>query len=230
MTAGSDRLLLDCGARWRDIQTALGFDTRNVAGCLVSHEHGDHTRAIPDAVRAGIDCFMSMGTAAKMREQSHRIRLVAADTVFAVGNFTVYPFETEHDAAEPLGFLVTYRPTREVLLYATDTFYLKSAFKGVHYFLVECNYSRDIAVERFESGDLHRAVYDRLMSSHMSLEHLKEFLAACDLTDTRRILLIHLSSGNADERRMVREIENLTGITTSAANAGTHIELTLQPF
>jgi len=39
LTAGQDKLILDCGVRYKDIQAALRFDASRVAGCLVTHEH-----------------------------------------------------------------------------------------------------------------------------------------------------------------------------------------------
>jgi len=39
LTAGKDKLLLDCGVQWKRIQKALKFRTSDVAGCLITHEH-----------------------------------------------------------------------------------------------------------------------------------------------------------------------------------------------
>jgi len=230
LKAGSDALLLDCGARWRDIQAALDFDTANVAGCLVTHEHGDHTRALHDVLRAGIDCYMSKGTAAKKNVAGHRTRAVSALQGFSAGRFMVYPFQTEHDAAEPMGFLISHGLTGEKLVYATDTFYLRYAFENVNYYIVECNYCTDTARERLRSGELDEALYARLTASHFSLERLIDFFASCDLRAARKIVLIHLSGGNSDERRMVREVGGATGTPTEAADAGARINLELRPF
>ena len=230
LAAGQDKLILDCGVRYKDIQAALGFDASCVAGCLVTHEHNDHSKALPDLMRAGIGCYMTKGTAEAKGASGHRLRIVAAGEVFGVGQFVVSPFETQHDAAEPVGYLVHHAPTGESLLYATDTFYLRYAFKNVHYVLVECNYCRDTAYDRYQSGEMDKALYDRLMSSHMSLENLKGFLSACDLSATRRIVLLHMSEGNADEARMLREVRELAGIEVDAAIGGTRLELELCPF
>jgi len=190
----------------------------------------DHIRALSDVMRAGIDCYMSTGTAKAKDISGHRVHHVTAAQAFNAGQFTVYPFETEHDAAEPLGYLISYRPTGERLLYATDTFYLRYAFKGVHYMLIECNYCDSIARGRYVKDEMAKALYDRLMTSHFSLEHLKDFLEASDLSSTRQIVLIHLSDDNSDERRMIREVQGLTGIPTIAANRGMRLDLNLCPF
>jgi len=230
LTAGHDKLMLDCGVRYKDIQIALGFNTKSVTGCLVTHEHNDHTKALKDVLRAGIDCYMTSGTAEVKNASGHRVHTVKEAKTFDVGPFTIYPFKTEHDAVDPVGYLISYRPTGEKLLYATDTFYLRYAFKGVHYILIECNYCRGIAHTRFVNGEIVKALYDRLMTSHFSLDNLKDFLAASDLTVTRHIVLLHMSEDNSDERRMVREVRSLTNIPTTAAVGGLRLELNLHPF
>ncbi len=45
------------------IRKALDFKVAGLAGCLVSHEHKDHCRAVPDLIRAGVDVCHAGGTA-----------------------------------------------------------------------------------------------------------------------------------------------------------------------
>jgi len=192
---------------------------------------GDHTKALSNVLKAGINCYMTDGTATvKGVKTHHRTHIVKAAQTYTVGPFAIYPFETEHDAVEPVGYLISYRPTGEKLLYATDTFYLRYSFRGVHYLLIECNYVRSIARARFTNGEITKNLYDRLMTSHFSLDNLKDFLAASDLTVTRQIVLLHMSKDNSDERRMVREVRSLTNIKTTAAVAGLKLGLDLHPF
>jgi phosphoribosyl 1,2-cyclic phosphodiesterase len=49
------------------------------------------------------------------------------------------------------------------------------------------------------------------MQSHFSLENVKEFLKANDLSRVRQIWLLHLSDGNSDAELFKQEIEKLTG-------------------
>ena len=140
------------------------------------------------------------------------------------------PFLTEHDAAEPLGFLIRNDMTGEVILYATDTYYLRHTFPGVHYWLIECNYCDDLVDQMLFDGELNLELRNRLKKSHLSLDRLKEALTANDLSVTRNIILCHLSDVRSDEERMVREVEALTGIPTVAADRGMVIPLELAPF
>ena len=58
---------------------------------------------------------------------------------------------------------------------------------------------------------------DRLIESHFSLENVKEFLKANDLSRVRGIWLMHMSLVNCDFKRAKREIQELTGIPTYIA-------------
>src|SRR5690625_2819031 len=62
ITDGSTPILIECGIKFKDIQIALDFKTSNIAGCLVSHEHKDHSKGIKDVLQAGIDVYASQGT------------------------------------------------------------------------------------------------------------------------------------------------------------------------
>ena len=49
---GSSRLMLECGLPWRKIKEAIKFDLANIFSVLVTHEHGDHAKAVKDAAKA----------------------------------------------------------------------------------------------------------------------------------------------------------------------------------
>lgn len=223
-------LILDCGVRFLEIQKTLDFDLSSVRGRLVTHEHQDHSKGVKETMKAGIDTFMSKGTAEAIGAEHHRLNIVKAGEQFIVGDFIVLPFPTEHDAAEPLGYLIQYRPTGEKLLFATDTYYIRHRFNGLSYILIECNYCKDTLDANIEAGYIPLSLKNRLLESHFSLENVKGFLKANDLTSVRKIVLMHLSDSNSDSARMVREIKDLTRKDTEVAEPGKEIELTLCPF
>lgn len=207
---GHTELLIECGINFRDIQIALNFETSNIAGCLVSHEHKDHSKGIKDVLKAGIDVYTSQGTIDSEGIDHHRLKIIKAKEQFQVCTWTILPFEVEHDAAEPLGFLLQ-STNGGKLLFATDTYYVRYKFRGLTHIMVECNYSLDILNENIDKGLVHPAMKKRLLKSHFSLENVKEFLKANDLSKVQEIRLMHLSDTNSDEKRFKHEIQALTG-------------------
>lgn len=106
VTDGKTPLLLECGITFKEMQRAFDFKM-SFAGCLITHEHGDHCKALKDVLRAGIDCYMSHGTAKALGvENHHRINLVKARQAVRIGTWLIMPFDVQHDVSEPYGFLL----------------------------------------------------------------------------------------------------------------------------
>ena len=208
---GVTPLLLECGISIKQIRRGLGFGLTNVAACLVSHEHQDHAKAVADVLRAGVEVYTSPGTIKVLGLEHHRLRPVRAKETFKVGTWTVRAFETQHDAQEPLGFLLHSNATSERLVFATDTYYVKYRFPGLTHIMLECNYSSDILETNVANGSVPTVLKNRLLTSHFSLENVKEFLKANDLSKVQEIHLLHLSDGNSDADRFKREIMAVCG-------------------
>ena len=224
-------LILDVGLQWRVIQKGLGFDLSKVVGVVLSHEHKDHSKAVPDLLKAGIDLYLSKQTKQAVgANESHRAITIEPLKQFTAGNFTVLGFPTEHDCEGSLGFLIQHKPTGEKLLFLTDSFYCKYKFKGLNYIMIECNYIKETLDANIEAGLINEAMKPRLLQSHFSLENVKKFLQANDLSQCRKIVLLHLSYSNSDATRMIREITELTGIETVVADAGLELELEQYPY
>jgi phosphoribosyl 1,2-cyclic phosphodiesterase len=225
-------LILDAGMKYKDIQKALNFDFTKVVACLVTHEHGDHSRSVKDILKAGMDVFMSDGTAKALGAKHHRLFTVhdGVGGQLTIGDFVVLPFSTEHDASEPLGYLIYYKPTGEKLIFCTDSYYIRNRFSGLDYIMIECNYCKDTLDANIENGYIAQGMKNRLLESHFSLEHVKEFLSANDLSKVKKIVLLHLSYSNADSERMIREITELTGREVVIAESGRNIQLDQYPF
>ena len=220
----NETLIIECGLRYKDILKGLNFNLSNVVGCLISHEHKDHSKAANDLIRNGIDVYLSEGTAAGIEftdiNSGYRIHEIESEKAIKIKNFVVLPFETEHDANEPLGFLI-YHKDMGKLLFITDSYYCQYRFENVDHILIECNYSNKILQEK----ELPKFLKSRIIKSHFELENVKEFLKATDLTGTKEIVLIHLSDGNSNAAEFQEEIERLTGKLTYVADKGLELEL-----
>ena len=149
--------------------------------------------------------------------------------VFKVGQWYVQPLSTQHDAADPTGFLLSDFSGNK-LIYATDTYYLKYNFTGLNFIIIECNYCTDILMHNIEAGNISGARKDRLLHSHFSLENVLKFLKATDLTHCLKIVLVHLSDVNSNAKQMVNAVFKQTGIETIAAEDGMDINFDLFPF
>lgn len=220
-------LLIECGVPFKIIKQALNFDLSKIIGVIGTHAHLDHMGSAKDVMKAGIDVYAGKETIESLSLLGHRIHAVEPLKQFRIGNFTIMGFPIEHDVAG-LGYLIQNEGFK--LLFLTDSYYCKYKFNGLNAIMIEANYCKDILDANIAAGLIDEGMKRRLLESHFSLEHVKQFLSANDLSQVREIILIHLSFGNSDAARMVREIETLTGINTVVAEPGLTLDLQLYPY
>ncbi|URM37186.1 MBL fold metallo-hydrolase [Flavobacterium anhuiense] len=228
---GNEALLLECGVNIMDVKKALDFDFSKVVGCLVTHEHNDHAKSINDIMKLGIDVYASKGTFAKtgLSVKSHKQNEIVSRQNFKIGNFKIMAFDVQHDAAEPLGFLIDH-PESGKVLFLTDTNYCKYTFPGLNNIIIEANFSKEIIDKKFGADSGKEFLRNRILRSHFSLENCKDMLKANDLSDVNNIVLIHLSDSNSNEKQFVKEVYEQTRKTVTAAVKGLELDFNKTPF
>ena len=208
---GSTKLLLDAGVPFPAIQRGAGYRTRDIKGCLITHAHGDHSKAASEVMRRCITVYTSAGTIAACGLTGYRAHAIKSMERAKVGTFTVMAFDVKHDAPEPLGFLIRSNATGEKLLYFTDTYYLEYRFTGITHILGECNYTEAALAEAVTNGTTPEALAKRIIKSHMSLETFLGFIRANDMSRVRQIYLLHLSESHSSEAEMKNAVRAATG-------------------
>lgn len=219
-----ETLILECGIRYKQILEGLDYDLSNVVGCLVTHEHKDHSKAMLDLNKNGIDVYASLGTFETLKIENHRIKVIKSEKVFKVGNFTVLPFTAKHDAKEPLGFLINHEKIGN-LLFLTDSYYCEYNFNNLNHILVECNYAKDLLDENIENGLIPLSLRNRITRSHFELNNVIDFFKANDLKNIRTIMIMHLSSQNSNEEYFKNQIQKNIGLPVEVARKGLEVYL-----
>lgn len=211
LSDGVANILIECGIQQKRILKGINYDIQSMSGVLISHCHLDHSLCAKELAKLGMDIYSSEGTFEALKLSGHRFHVIKARQIFEIGTLRIYPFETQHDCPEPLGFFIISNATKERLLFFTDTYYVKEVFKGgFDYIAGECNYSLDdIAPE------LNQARKKRLYGSHMSLEHFLDFLKSNDLSRLKEIWLLHMSDDNGNAEKFKREVQKATGVVVN---------------
>jgi phosphoribosyl 1,2-cyclic phosphodiesterase len=211
---GQTQLLIECGLPIKQIRKGLGYGLSYVDSCLLSHSHKDHSKAVADMITAGVKVHASEATwlalalDASVLSPSYSL-VVNPDKRYEVGTWIVQPFDVKHDVPGSLGFVCD--SGNERLVYITDTPYCKYHFDNVTHLMIEANYSLDLLQENRSSGEIDRSVTNRVLDSHMSIDAVKRFLSAHDLSRIVEVWLLHLSAANADRERFRLEIQQHTG-------------------
>ena len=237
LEAKGEALLLEARVPFIETKKALNFQIAKAVACLITHEHKDHAGRIEEVMASAVPCYCSEGTARAIQYRSRRRPgTLQEGKVYEFGSFRVIPFGVVHDAAQPFGYYITHPDLGndgEGLLFATDTPYLKHTFTGLHTVLIEANYSLPILAEGTKNGRIPAKVRDRIIKSHMSLEHAVQTLQANDLSRLHNVVLIHLSSDNSNAAEFKLYTEQhirAAGAEVFVAQPGLEITLNDLPF
>ena len=202
--ANGRRLLLECGIAWPKLQKALHYDLMNIDGCLLTHEHQDHSKAVKEVMRAGIDVYASEGTFDFLDVKGNRrANTIKSSIYYKVSKtFLAYPFNIIHDATEPFGYIVHDKSDGDWLLFVPDSAFIKQQFNvKFNIIALECSYDIEILQHRVDTNDINESLAKRLLNSHAekqtTMNYLSEF---CDLSKCRQIHLLHMSADNIDKQ------------------------------
>lgn len=229
-SASGECLLLEAGIKLLEVKKAVYFRLSDIAGCIVSHSHKDHSKKIGEYQQAGIPCYMNEDTHNHYfgYNHYHNIYTLKEHEQKAIGDFLVRPFLLEHDVPN-FGYLIHHYESG-LITFITDTHYCPYKFHGLNNILIEANYSEKIVDENLQTGDVNNFVRERVLTSHMGIETTKGFLKANDLQGVNNIILLHLSQSNSDARDFKKQITELTGKSVFIAKPGLIINLDKTSF
>lgn len=222
-------LLVECGVKPEVMMRRTAVPISRIAGALVSHEHNDHAGFASRYASLGIKIYASEGTirAIKGIVPEYQASVLRPLEVRYIDEWKVMPFDTRHDAAEPLGFIIEH-PEAGRILFLTDTVCCPYDFRtlGLDHILVEANYDDAILDSNVANGLVDSARAARTRGTHMSLRGACDLLKADQTAELKTVVLIHLSRHNADREAFVKKAsETALFAKIAVAKAGLSIKL-----
>lgn len=220
-------LLVECGVRPEVMMRRTAVPLSRIAGALVTHEHRDHAGYAARYAALGIPIYASRGTIEAIPLMNGTVRTLRTMEVQYIDDWKVMPFDTRHDAAEPLGFIIEH-PEAGRILFMTDTAFCPYDFRtlGLDHIMVEANYDDAILDGNVANGEVDAARAARTRRDHMSLRAACELVRADQTAELKTVVLIHLSSQNSDAAQFARKVgETALFATIAVAKAGLTIEL-----
>jgi phosphoribosyl 1,2-cyclic phosphodiesterase len=173
-------ILVDAGFSGRETEERLracGFDPRWLAGIVVTHDHGDHSRGAGIlARRFGVPVYLTKRTAVALSALftgGEAVREYASSAPFRIGPLTVNPFLTVHDAVDPVAVTVLHPESGSKVGIVTDvgrpTTAVRAALAGCHALVLEANHD-DAMLWR---GPYPWSVKQRIASSHVKVMRIR---------------------------------------------------------
>jgi phosphoribosyl 1,2-cyclic phosphodiesterase len=199
------RVLVDCGLNLRDTErrlARLGLAPGDIAGILVTHEHGDHAHGVFDFAAAhGIPVYLTYGTMTAMKAEGRVIEGVPMVFVngresFFIDGQQVGPFTVPHEAREPVQYVLSDGDRRLGVLtdIGVPTAHVAQVLSGLTALVLETNYDRELLWQ----GGYPRWLKQRIAGpfGHLDNEDSGRLLAALDCSKLRHLIGAHLSENN----------------------------------
>ena len=222
---GTERtaLIIDAGIACRNIEQGLlskGITPEELSGILITHEHSDHIKSLRTlSKRTSAPVYASQGTLAAIIESylpslaQDDIVSVSSGEVFTIGDIEVTPFDTSHDAAEPLGYSFTSGGRSIAIM--TDTGIVTgsalAALREADIIIIESNHEENVLM--FGRYPFH--LKKRILSEHGHLSNaaaaacLAEVLGNRTNSEPPLVALAHLSKENNTPDLAYLTVKNL---------------------
>nr|DAD63761.1 MAG TPA: YycJ-like protein [Caudoviricetes sp.] len=224
-------LMIEAGIDFKLVKRALDGDISHIAGCIVSHEHGDHAAHVSEVLAAYIPVYMHPITAEHLRMKASNLHVIKEGTQTNLSGFSVTPFLVKHDDGVPCYAYIIHHNECGFVLFATDCAYLNQRFSGLSNMLIEANYKTDMIMHNLNGGTINKKHYDHTVLGHMSIETCLETLQTTDLSQVNNIILIHLSAMNSNEKEFVSDVQKIAvGKNVMAARKGMIIKFNKTPY
>lgn len=200
---GKTHLLVDAGLSARDLAarlTGAGVPPSALSAILLTHEHHDHARGLLRfAVRHRVPVFSTPEALAALNLAPMHLagwHPFEPGVAFSAFGIDVDPFSVPHDAANPVGFVLTAFGMRIGIV--TDlghaTTLVTTRLRGCHVLLVEANHDDGMLASGPYPWALKQRIGGRL--GHLSNDEAGALVAAVADDDCQAVILAHLSESN----------------------------------
>lgn len=199
---GGVRLLIDAGLSAKQLTLRLGLlgiDPASLDGILLTHEHGDHVKGLKVFLKQhATPVFATSQTAHVVRElgiEGGTWKTFETGQTFTIRDSIVQSFSIQHDAVDPVGFVLGSTSRRMGFLSDAGhvTRSMTESLRGLHGLFVEANYDDGLL-----EADTKRpwSIKQRISSrhGHLSNDQVTALIRDIAHAELGRVVLGHLSS------------------------------------
>ncbi len=198
-------MFVDAGLTGRTLRQRMpqaSSDGPPASAALLTHEHSDHVSGAEDLAKSGMILYATPGTAraAKLPQRAAGLlREIAAGTPFLHGPFRCTAVALPHDAAEPVGYVVSDGTSRIGVLtdcgHASEQ--VAAGYAGCDALVLETNHD----IQMLLSGPYPMSLKRRIASNQGHLANLQSaqllrMILLASAAPPRLIICAHLSKAN----------------------------------
>lgn len=192
---GSTIIQIDMGVTLKSVKKGLEYlhaTPKDISALFITHEHADHIGQLSLYRKLAMPTYAGEGTIEGLTEEYYLHEGEAVD----VGEITVLPFCSSHDANNPMNFILLAGGKK--FGYVTDTGYIKNnglaLLRDCDYYLMEANYGVKELLEGPYPPFLKRRIHGK--KGHLSNIDGAHYLLDLVGEKTKQIFLGHISDEN----------------------------------
>ena len=212
-------VIVDIGVSFKSLTTCLenlGLNIQDISALFITHEHSDHIKGLTTFInKTNIPIYTTEGTknyilskyTDKFKKTPHIIT-VKPETNINVQDITITPFETSHDAVEPVGY--TLQNGDSILTIATDLGYVSDNvyehLLSSNLSVIESNYDRNLLMY----GNYAYPLKCRIQSDigHLSNDDTANLILDLAREGKRDFVLGHISQNNNEPEQAMFSVNN----------------------
>lgn len=177
----------------------------------------DHSISINVFDEYDIPCYCTLETKTKYCVSDDNFIRLENDKMYKINDIKIISFKVYHGKTECYAFI--FKDKDNMILFATDFYKIDVDLKNFAFdeIFIECNYvdnNLSLVRENNDSGFL-KTKYDRQLNTHCSLENLLIMLEKMNLSNCKKINLIHLSQDLGNKDLMKNVVKEKVGIYTT---------------
>lgn len=220
ITAGHERLMIECGVPFKEVLHAIPWGGRisDTKGCLVTHRHADHFGYHEKVQTYNIPIYSLPSIA----DDFEGVFPLLPIHKYKIGGFKVMPIHVQHGNCENYSYIID-NPFIGRIVFATDCEDFPYDIKDVTTLMIEANYSEDILLQHALDGEDIRSRSE----THMEINRTLACVERLQSPKLRRVVLLHLSDGLSDEKAFIKAVQEKVGefVDVYAADKGMTLSL-----
>ncbi|MCC6933590.1 MAG: MBL fold metallo-hydrolase [Deltaproteobacteria bacterium] len=226
---GQKSVLVDCGLSLREATKrieGLGARTEDIAGILITHEHGDHVSGVAKlAKKYEIPVYVNSNTLSVIQDNYSWSNVNAVEVekgaAFNIADFEIEAFSIDHDAIDPVGYKITLG--EQSLVVVTDVGRVSSTLK--HYLaaadalVLEFNHDPDMLLECAYPWELKQRIKGN--KGHLSNQCAASLVAEIGAEENCRLQIVvaaHISEKSNTPELVVEEFHRAWGEVKAKPN------------
>lgn len=205
-------IIIECGISKPNMLSVFNenkLNRKNINAVFTSHSHSDHSLNIKYFDNYNIKCYTTYETFLKYDLSNDNFIRLEDNKIYKINDIQILSISVNHGKTDCYGFIL--KDKDDLVLFITDFMECKKALKKFNFtqIFIECNYLTENWFINSNENDLSEDLtkkYKRQLNTHMSLDNLLIHLDNMDLSNCKKISLIHISEDLGDRDIMKNKI------------------------